>query len=124
MSELQSKTGRQRSKRAPSRGAQLSIIYWRDIPSQVQVKQGRERHSVALADRFIKAIDSAAMFAGKTDSAAYMEDWRKETRPCDGDMVAVAEATVKELEASFSKEALRLLIKAKGIAANVEQVAG
>ena len=97
------------------KAAQLTVIYWRDIPSQVMAKKGRERYSVELSPRFLKAIDSAAMFAGKTDSDAYMAYWRKDTKDCSDDFKAEADALAKELEEAYSKEDLRLLIKSKGV---------
>ena len=100
--------------RGTDEGAKLTVIYWRDIPSQVMAQRGRERHSVELPKRFIKAIDSAAMFAGKTDSDAYTTEWRKEVRDCGDDLQAEAEAVAGELEAQFSQEDLRVLIKSKG----------
>jgi hypothetical protein len=45
--------------------ASLTIIYWRDIPSQVIVKAGRSSAKRELSERFIRAIDAAAMHAGR-----------------------------------------------------------
>ena len=52
--------------RAPARGgfmANLIVLYWRDIPSQVIVKAGRASAKRELSERFIRAIDAAAMHA-------------------------------------------------------------
>ena len=43
------------------------LIYWRDIPAQVIVQRGRKREKAQLSPRFQKAIDRAAMRAGKDD---------------------------------------------------------
>ena len=40
--------------------AKSTIIYWRDIPSQVVVKQGRNSTKAQLSKRFMEAIDKAA----------------------------------------------------------------
>ena len=45
--------------------AKLTIMYWRDIPSQVIAKIGRRSAKVPLGSRFQEAIDRAAMRAGK-----------------------------------------------------------
>jgi hypothetical protein len=95
--------------------AKLTVMYWRDIPSQVLAQQGRERHSVMLDQRFQEAIDSAAIFAGKTDAGAYMDHWRKEVTECSENLKEEAEKKAKELEEAFSQEQLRLLIKSKGV---------
>ena len=47
--------------------ASLTIIYWRDIPSQVIVKSGRSTAKRELSERFIRAIDAAAMHAGREE---------------------------------------------------------
>jgi hypothetical protein len=95
--------------------AKLTIMYWRDIPSQVLAQQGRERFAAQLSARFQEAIDSAAMFAGKSEADAYMEHWRKDISECGDDLQAEAEKKAGELEAAFSDEQLRQLIKSKGI---------
>ena len=51
--------------------ASLIILYWRDIPSQVIVKAGRVGQARAL-ERFIRAIDAAAMHAGAKSADAYL----------------------------------------------------
>ena len=53
--------------------AKVVIIYWRDIPSQVTVQEGRKRAKKLLPARFQEAIDRAAMRAKKIDSDAYLE---------------------------------------------------
>ena len=53
------------------------IVYWRDIPSQVIVKKGREKGKSLLNPRFQEAIDRAAMRARKHDSDAYMNEWKR-----------------------------------------------
>ena len=57
--------------------AKSTIIYWRDIPSQVVVKQGRNSAKDQLSKRFMEAIDKAAMRAGRQGSKEYLEDWRR-----------------------------------------------
>ncbi len=54
-------------------------ILWRDIPSQVLIKRGRDRGKYMLTARFQEAIDRAAMRAGKGGSDAYLEEWRRVT---------------------------------------------
>ncbi len=43
---------------------QITIVYWRDIPSQVIAKAGRAQEKRMLPDRFQEAIDMAAMRGG------------------------------------------------------------
>ena len=58
-------------------------IYWRDIPSQIILKKGRTKTKKLLSPRFQKAIDRAAMRAGKGGSKAYIEEWRRVTIEID-----------------------------------------
>ena len=46
--------------------ADVTIVYWRDIPAQVIVGKGRRGTKRALPERFEQAIDRAAMKAGLT----------------------------------------------------------
>jgi Virulence factor len=94
----------------------LSIISWRDIPSQVVVKRGRESAKVQLSARFQEAVDRAAMRAGRGSSDAYIADWQRSApRPCSDDLKAEAAAEAERLEQRYTDEDLERLIRAKGL---------
>ena len=96
--------------------AKLITVFWRDIPSQVMARKGRDTRKILLSQRFQEAIDRAAMRAGKGSSDAYMSEWRRETISCDdADLEAAVQARAQELEAGFSEEDLLALIRAKGV---------
>ena len=95
--------------------AKKTIIFWRDIPSQVVVKEGRTKAKTQLSKRFMVAIDRAAMRAGRQGSAEYLEDWRREIKTCQGDPQTIAETAAKEMEDFYSDEVLKILIKNKGL---------
>ena len=96
--------------------AKLILISWRDVPSQVVVKQGRDTVRVQLSARFQEAVDRAAMRAGKGSSDAYIADWkRSEPRDCGDDLKAEAIAEVARIEARYSRADLEKLIRAKGL---------
>lgn len=95
--------------------AQLTILYWRDIPSQVVVKAGRKSEKVLLADRFQQAIDSAAMKDGASDTDDYLADWRRgEPTDCGDDLAGEAAAAAESIEADYDMERLRALIASGG----------
>ena len=98
--------------------AKLIVISWRDVPSQVVVKQGRDTVRVQLSARFQEAVDRAAMRAGKGSSDAYIADWKRaEPRDCGNDLKAEAMAEIARIEARYSDADLEKLIRAKGLAA-------
>lgn len=96
--------------------AKLISIYWRDIPAQVIGRAGR-RTSIRkeLDVRFAKAIDRAAMRAGRGSSDAYLEDWRRVTEDVDGDLQALVHERVAALEQQFDDETLERAVKAGGL---------
>ena len=91
-------------------------VYWRDIPSQVLIKRGRERGKYLLSHRFQAAIDRAAMRAGKGGSDAYLEEWRRVTTSIESDSSphAVAEALGRDIEQQCSDDDLARLVANKG----------
>ena len=95
--------------------AKRTIIFWRDIPSQVVVKHGRNSAKKQLSKRFMEAIDKAAMRAGRQGSKEYLDDWRRQIESCQGDPQEIVEKTASELENEFSDEILKLIVKNKGI---------
>jgi hypothetical protein len=102
--------------------AKLITVYWRDIPAQVIAKRGRETAKVQLSERFQKAIDRAAMRAGKGSSDKYLEDWRRVRKNCSGVLEDEAKAEAERLEAAHDDELLEKMVKAGGLAlANVTE---
>ena len=101
--------------------AKLTTIFWRDIPAQVIGQQGRKRHKQVLNERFAVAIDRAAMRAGRGSSNAYLEEWRRESKPCEGMIEDAVKAEVARLEAQFPDDVLEVTVKAGGIAKKDEQ---
>ncbi len=95
--------------------ATLTTIYWRDIPASVQCRNGRDRHSVPLHDRFQQAVDRAAMRAGAIGTDAYLDEWRREARDCGDDLAAEAAAEAARLEAAYPAERLARLVEAAGV---------
>ncbi len=91
-----------------------TIIYWRDIPSQVVAKHERVTARAQLSERFMKAIDRAAMRAGRQASTEYLSDWRRVSVSFAGDPQSVADSAAAELEKRFPDETLEELIKNKG----------
>lgn len=93
-----------------------TIIYWRDIPSQVVVQKGRKREKALLSSRFQEAIDRAAMRAGKGSSNAYLEEWRREASSVDSKdgLHELAEQEANRIEAEFSDDDLLHLIRNHG----------
>ena len=106
--------------------AKLICIYWRDIPAQVVGRQGRTNVKKELEPRFVKAIDRAAMRAGRGASDAYLEDWRRETEIVTGNLVAIVAERVAQLESQFDAEHLESVVKAGGqiTEANSSELAG
>jgi hypothetical protein len=96
--------------------AQLTVVYWRDIPAQVIVKQGRQSAKRQLTERFEKAIDRAAMRANLRDTDAYLGQWRRaDPIACSDDLEAEAEAAAARLETDYSDDRLAELVKAGGV---------
>lgn len=91
--------------------AEVTIVYWRDIPAQVIVGKGRRGVKIQLSERFEQAIDRAAMKDGTVGTDAYLEEWRKAGPvSIEGEDRAVAEAEAARIEAEYDTERLRALI--------------
>ena len=99
-----------------------TLIYWRDIPSQVILQRGRSREKAMLSARFQVAIDRAAMRAGKGSSDAYLSEWDRRTSrlETDAELPELAAAEVTRLEAEYSDEHLTQLIRRHGKAGEGE----
>ncbi|OJT96985.1 hypothetical protein DEM27_10145 [Metarhizobium album] len=92
------------------------VVFWRDIPAQVIIKQGRKSAKRELSLRFTEAIDMAAMRTGAAESGDYLAEWRKaDPVPVSSDdLEAEADTAVAEIEAAYDRERLVALVKAGG----------
>jgi hypothetical protein len=76
------------------------ILYWYDIPTQVRAREGRERASAPLPDRFMEAVDRAAMALGLTGADAYMDAFKwGESIEAEGSVHDIVAAVVADLDA-------------------------
>jgi hypothetical protein len=78
------------------------ILYWKDIPAQIRVFEGRKPISRQMPDRFQVAIDRTAMEEGLAGSDDYLDEWqwtKKMERP--GDPEGVLSALLQELETEY-----------------------
>ena len=99
--------------------AHLITLFWRDIPAQVIAESGRGRNrqqvKIELPRRFAIAIDAAAMKDGADSTDDYLAEWRRsEPVQCGDDLEAEASARAAALEADYSAERVKQLIKNGG----------
>ncbi|MCI4660757.1 MAG: virulence factor [Neomegalonema sp.] len=94
---------------------ELTIRYWRDIPSMVAAGRGRKAVKAMLPERFEQAIDRCAMKVGARDADAYLAEWRVVTvGPAQGEQQQLVAALIAELEEAHPPERLRELIEQDG----------
>ncbi|WP_169568978.1 virulence factor [Sneathiella limimaris] len=93
----------------------LMLISWRDIPSQLVLKEGRKSVKHLLSDRFQEAIDRAAMRDKSHDTDDYLEGWkREEIATVSGDADALIKSQADELEGRYDASYLEKLVKSGG----------
>ena len=98
--------------------AQLTILYWRDIPAQIIVRSGRQTAKRELPLRFQEAIDRAAMRSGARDSEAYLAEWRRGAAvSCGDDIEAEASSVAARLDEEYDDTRLARLVDSGGRAA-------
>ena len=55
--------------------ARVRVMYWKEIPVQVQARDERGQVSQPLEARFQQAADAIAMFDGSAGTDAYLAAW-------------------------------------------------
>lgn len=95
--------------------AQVTVVYWRDIPAQIIVKAGRKAAKRELSARFQEAIDMAAMRANAIGTDAYLDDWRREViAECEGDLEAEADQWLSQIDSDYDDARIKTLVANKG----------
>jgi hypothetical protein len=95
--------------------AQLKVVYWRDIPGRVVIREGRRSTRLNLSARFMHAIERAAYRLKKKQKDAMFEPWHDIDQPVQGDIRLQAKALLQHLEEQYTEEVLENLIRASGI---------
>ena len=95
--------------RTSRNGRELVVIYWRDIPAQVNAQEGRDRHQVVLGGKFQRAIDRAKRKARIYTAEEDVAQWRRESRPIEGDLAAEAQTAADAIEGEYRNDRLGLL---------------
>jgi hypothetical protein len=98
---------------------ELVVIYWRDIPAQVNAQEGRDRHQVVLGGKFQRAIDRAKRKAKIYTADEEVAQWRRESRAITGDLAQEAQAAADAIELEYRSERLGLLAYYGGWEADV-----
>ncbi|MFT6945398.1 MAG: hypothetical protein ACJASZ_000889 [Yoonia sp.] len=95
--------------------ADVTVVYWRDMPAQVIVGRGRRGTKLPLPERFEQAIDRAAMKSGAAESDDYMSGFRKaDSVPVDGTDQEAAETMVAKITTEYDLERIKTLIANDG----------
>ena len=102
------------SRRGRGGGPELTVIFWRDIPAQVKARNGRDRASANLPDRFMVSVDAAATKAGKTSTDDYIGEWREESRPCGDDLQAEVDQEAMRITADYPSDLIKLYVRNGG----------
>ena len=76
--------------------AKVRVMYWKEIPVQVQAEDESGPISLPLDDRFQQGVDAVSMFDGNSDSDDYLMAW--EWGP-----YTEVEGTAKEAAASVAE---------------------
>ena len=53
----------------------VRIMYWKEIPVQIQANDGNQTISTQLEGRFQQAVDSIAMYDGSAGTDDYLNYW-------------------------------------------------
>ena len=94
--------------RAGRTNRELVVIYWRDIPAQINAQEGRDRHQIVLGGKFQRAIDRAKRKAGIYTADEEVAQWRRESRTIDGDLAEEAQAAADAIEGEYRSDRLSL----------------
>jgi hypothetical protein len=82
--------------------ATYRILYWQEVPSQVRAEDDAgDEVTVAMPQKFLVRIDALAAKRGLQDADDYLAQWQwSDEKTREGTAAEVAEAVVRELEAS------------------------
>ncbi len=81
------------------------VLYWRDIPAQVRVYDGRKPLAQQLPPRFQVTIDRVAMEQGLAGTDEYLAHWQwSDKQHRDGEPAALLAQLVQELIEAYDSQ--------------------
>ena len=85
--------------------ATVRIMYWKEVPVQVQAEDENGQVSKPLHERFQQGVDAISMFDGSSGSDAYLMawEWGSETK-VEGSAAEVAAAVAERYNNSFPED--------------------
>ena len=84
--------------------ATVRILYWRDIPSKVEVEDEICVVTRSLSDRYQELIHKLARMQPLAGAEASVDEWREATASVrSGDAISVAMQVLDELEGQFDR---------------------
>jgi Virulence factor len=82
--------------------ASYQVLYWQEIPSQVDARESGKAHKEMLSQRFQELIDIVATKRNIVQSDAYINGWSKgEKSERPGSAIDVAKSVASEFEAQY-----------------------
>ena len=82
--------------------ARVRVMYWKEIPVQVQAEDGSGQVSKPLEPRFQEGVDAISMFDGSGGTDAYLDGWEwVESTEIDGSAEEAASTVAERLNQRF-----------------------
>ena len=90
----------------------IRIMYWKEIPAQIQVQSQNETKSQMLDERFQKGIDAIAMQDGSYGSDLYINAWQwGQFKEVDGEINEVLQINIQKYNNNFPKNFISRVIE-------------
>ena len=84
--------------------AKVTILYWEEIPSVVEARQGRSVHKEMLSERFQELIDMIAMKKKLAGTDEYLTQWNKgQPYEVEGAVEEAAKQVKEDLESKYKE---------------------
>ena len=88
--------------------AKVRVMYWKEVPVQVQAQDGNGQVSKQLDERFQHGVDSISMFDGSSGNDEYLMSWEwGQYRDEEGSAEEVAAREVQRLNDGFPLDFIR-----------------
>ncbi|MCH8223375.1 MAG: virulence factor [Chloroflexi bacterium] len=82
--------------------ASVRVMYWKEIPAQVQAEDENGKASAPLAGRFQEGIDAIAMFDGSAGTDDYLMAWElRDYSEVDGAAADAANMVAERFNSGF-----------------------